>query len=147
MDKLPREKVRDYIMFCADKLNLSENTIHSRINALKFYFEQILKQEKFLFDIPCPKKKKQLPNVLSIQQVELLFAQLEHLKHKTMLFLAYSGGLRVSEVVHLRPADIVSSRMIIHIRHGKGKKDRIVPLSMGILKLLRSYYIAYKPKT
>lgn len=147
VDKLPREKVRDYIVFCADKLNLSENTIHSRINALKFYFEQILKQEKFLFDIPRPKKKKQLPNVLSIQQVELLFAQLENLKHKTMLFLAYSGGLRVSEVVHLRPADIVSSRMIIHIRHGKGKKDRIVPLSMGILKLLRSYYIAYKPKT
>ncbi|MGX7688140.1 tyrosine-type recombinase/integrase [Flectobacillus roseus] len=105
----------------------------------------MLKREKFFFEIPRPKKKLILPNVLSISQVEKLFSQLENLKHKTMLFLAYSGGLRVSEVVNLKIKDIHSARMVINIKGAKGKKDRMVALSEGILELLRKYYIAYKP--
>ncbi len=97
-------------------------------------------------EIPRPKKKALLPNVLSVSQVERLFSQLENLKHKTMLYLAYSAGLRVSEVVNLRVKDIHSERMVINIKGAKGKKDRTVALSGGILELLRKYYIAYKPK-
>lgn len=98
------------------------------------------------FDIPRPKKKISLPNVLSVSQIEKLFGQLENLKHKTMLYLAYSAGLRVSEVVNLKIKDIHSERMVINIKGAKGKKDRRVALSEGVLALLRKYYTCYKPK-
>ena len=145
VNDLDSERLRRYFLYCTNTLKLSENTMHSRINAVKFYFEQVLKREKFFFEIPRPKKPLMLPNVLAISQVEKLFAQLENLKHKTMLYLAYSAGLRVSEVINLKVKDIHSARMVINIRGAKGKKDRTVALSVGILDLLRKYYVAYKP--
>lgn len=146
VNEIDSERLRKYFLYCANTLKLSENTLHSRINAVKFYFEQVLKREKFFFDIPRPKKPSVLPNVMAISQVETLFAHLENLKHKTMLYLAYSAGLRVSEVVNLRVRNIHSERMAINIKGAKGKKDRTVALSQGILELLRKYYTVYKPK-
>lgn len=146
IDELNPEKLRDYFLFCRNKLKLSENTIHSRMNAVKFYFEQVLKREKVFIEIYRPKKPILMPNVLAIGQIEKLFSQLENLKHKTMLFLTYSAGLRVSEVVYLRIKDIHSERMVINIKGAKGKKDRVVALSQGVLELLRKYYLAYRPK-
>jgi integrase/recombinase XerD len=146
VNDLSPERLKDYFVYCTNVLELSENTLHSRINAVKFYFEKILRREKFFYEIPRPKKKFILPNVLAISQVEKLFAQLENLKHKTMLFLAYSAGLRVSEVVNMKVADIHSARMVINIKGAKGKKDRTVVLSEGILDLMRKYYVAYQPK-
>ena len=146
VDALTPERLRDYFLYCTNTLKLSESTLHSRINATKFYFEQVLHRAKFFFEIPRPKKRFILPNVLAISQVEKLFAQLENLKHKTMIYLAYSAGLRVSEVVALKIKDIHTERMVINIKGAKGKKDRIVALSPGILELLRKYYLAYKPK-
>ncbi len=147
VNELNADRLRDYFLYCTNTLKLSEHTLHSRINAVKFYFEKVLGREKFFLDIPRPKKPFQLPNVLAISQVELLFSKLENLKHKTMLFLAYSAGLRVSEVVSLRVKDIHSARMVINIKGAKGKKDRMVILSQGILELLRKYYVAYRPKS
>lgn len=144
--ELSAERLRDYFLYCTNTLKLSENTLHSRINAAKFYFEQVLHREKFFFEIPRPKRPVKLPNVLAISQVEKLFAQLENLKHKTMIYLAYSAGLRVSEVINLRIKDIHSERMVINIKGAKGKKDRMVALSQGILELLRKYYVVYQPK-
>ncbi len=146
VDTLEVEQVRAYFLHCVNDLKLSENTLHSRINAVKFYFEQVLGRAKIFVEIPRPKKKVILPNVLAISQVERLFSQLENLKHKTMLYLAYSAGLRVSEVVNLKIKDIHSERMVINIKGAKGKKDRTVPLSQGILELLRKYYITYQPQ-
>ena len=146
VDGLTPERLRAYFLYCINTLNLSENTVHSRMNAVKFYFEQVLGRERMFLEIPRPKKKLILPNVLAISQVEKLFSKLENLKHKTMLFLAYSAGLRVSEVVNLKVLDIHSERMVINIKGAKGKKDRTVVLSQGILELLRKYYLAYRPK-
>lgn len=146
VDSLSTEQLRAYFLHCVNDLKLSENTLHSRINAVKFYFEQVLGREKLFVEIPRPKKRVILPNVLAISQVERLFSQLENLKHKTMLYLAYSAGLRVSEVVNLKVRDIHSERMVINIKGAKGKKDRTVALSQGILELLRKYYIAYRPQ-
>ncbi len=146
VDDLDADRLRGYFLYCINTLKLSENTLHSRINAVKFYFEQVLKREKFFFEIPRPKKPSILPNVLAISQVEKLFSNLENLKHKTMLYLAYSAGLRVSEVVNLKIKDIHSERMVINIKGAKGKKDRTVSLSEGILELLRKYYTVYTPK-
>ena len=146
VDELDANRLRDYFVYCTNALRLSENTLHSRINAVKFYYEKVLGRVRFFYEIPRPKKPILLPNVLAISQVERLFMQLENLKHKTMLYLAYSAGLRVSEVVNLRVKDIHSARMVINIKGAKGKKDRMVSLSQGILELLRRYYLAYKPK-
>lgn len=146
VESLNAERLRSYFLYCINTLRLSENTLHSRINAIKFYFEQVLHRERFFFEIPRPKKRTILPNVLAISQVERLFSHLENLKHKTMLYLAYSAGLRVSEVVNMKVNNIHSERMVINIKGAKGKKDRTVALSVGILELLRQYYKVYKPK-
>ncbi len=146
VDDLSPDRLRSYFLYCTNTLKLSENTIHSRLNAIKFYYEQVLHRERMFIDIPRPVKTVQLPNVLAISQVERLFAQLENLKHKTMLYLTYSAGLRVSEVVGLKICDIHSARMAINIKGAKGKKDRMVALSVGILELLRKYFSIYRPK-
>lgn len=140
------DELRRYLLYCLGPLKLTENTVHSRLNALKFYYEQVLGREKFFFEIPRPKKPIKLPKVISEEKVLEALLGMANLKHKTILLLAYSAGLRVSEVVNIKPVDIDSHRMQIRINRAKGKKDRMVTLSAHLLPLLRSYYIAYKPK-
>lgn len=139
------QQLRDYLQYCFEQLKLSENTLHSRINALKFYYEQVLKREKFFWDIPRPKKPLQLPKLLNEDELARLFNSIQNKKHKAILFTAYSAGLRVSEVVNLRLADIDGKRMQIHVRDAKGKKDRYVNLSPVLLDILRQYVKMVKP--
>ena len=146
VNKLTTDELRRYFVYCYEKLQLTENTLHSRINALKFYFEQVLGREKFFWEIPRPKKPLLLPKVLGEDELDKLFKGLENIKHKAMLFTAYSAGLRVSEVAALRIKDIDSGRMQILIEQAKGKKDRYVTLSPVLLDILRSYIKKYKPK-
>lgn len=146
VDSMNSERHRAYFLYCIGTLKLSENTVHSRMNAVKFYFEQILNREKFFLEIPRPKKPYLLPNVLAIAELERLFATIDNLKHKTMVYLAYSAGMHVSEVVNIKVSHIHSARMVINLKGAKGKKDRTVNLSLGILELLRKYYKVYKPK-
>jgi integrase/recombinase XerD len=134
-----------YLLWCIKK-GLTEHSIHSRMNALKFYFEQVLKREKFFFEIPRPKRPMQLPKVLNETELKRMFAAVPNLKHKAILFTAYSAGLRVSEVVNLRIQDIDSKRMQIFIKRAKGKKDRVVPLSILVLDVLRQYIKIQQPK-
>ena len=94
-----------------------------------------------------PRRKYKLPNVLSKEEVKLILNAHSNIKHKTMLSLIYSCGLRRSELLNLKPTDIDSKRNIVIIKQAKGKKDRIVPLSQKILIMLRDYYTTYKPKT
>ena len=144
---LSPERLRSYFLFCAKTLKLSENIIHSRINAVKFYFEQVLHRDKISFaEIPRPKKKSILPKVISKKEIAKLFAQVDNLKHLVMLKLCYGMGLRVSEIVNLKVSNIDSSRMAVHIEAAKGKKDRYVPLPSSILEELRIYYSNYRPK-
>ena len=133
------EQIRKYILYCIQKEGLHEFTIHSRINAIKFYFEKCLARERMFIDIPRPKKPLQLPKVLGEQELSRLFNALSCKKHKALLFTAYSAGLRVSEVVHLELKHIDSDRMQILIQRAKGKKDRYVGLSPVLLDILRAY--------
>ena len=135
---LTTEQLKRYLLWCIAQ-GLTENTIHSRINALKFYFEQVLKQEKIFFEIPRPKKPFLLPKVISEEKIIKGLFDIKNLKHKTLLLLAYSAGLRVSEVVSLQLTDVNSDRMQININRAKGKKDRVVTLSKSILEILRDY--------
>ena len=145
VDALTVADLKRYMVFAMEEKGISENTAHSRLNALKFYFEQVLGREKFFWDIPRPKKPTLLPKLLNEEEIRKLFNALNNKKHKAMLFTAYSAGLRVSEIVHLKIADIDSKRMQIFIARAKGKKDRYVNLSPVLLDILRKYMKEYKP--
>lgn len=140
------ERLSAYFFYCHKYFKLSENTIHSRLNALKFYYEQVLKREKFFWEIPRPKKHLVLPKVISEEKIIAGITKIDNLKHKALIATAYSAGLRVSEVVNLKISDVNSDRMQIFIARAKGKKDRVVTLSSFALKILREYYKKYKPK-
>ena len=143
-DELTAQRIKDYLQYCFEKLHLSENTLHSRINALKFYYEQVLQKDKFFWEVPRPKKPTILPKLLNEDEIRKLFKALTNKKHKAMLFTAYSAGLRVSEIVNLKIADIDSTRMQVFIERAKGKKDRYVNLSPLVLDILRKYMLEYK---
>ena len=143
---LSGDRIKSYILYCHQVLLLSENQIHSRINALKFYFEKVLHQEKLFFDIPRPKKPLLLPKSLSAEEVKKIIAHTENLKHRLVIKFVYGMGLRVSEIVNLRLEDIDSDRMVVLIHRGKGKKDRYVNLPRSILEELRLYYKQYHPQ-
>jgi site-specific recombinase XerD len=146
VDSLTPERLRSYFLYCS-KMKLFENLLHSRYNAVKFYFEQVLHCDKFFWeDIPRPKKKSSLPKVISKSDIAKIFAQIDNLKHSVMLKLCYGMGLRVSEIVNLKITDIDSDRMLVHIENAKGKKDRYVTLPLSILDDLRKYYKTYRPK-
>jgi integrase/recombinase XerD len=145
-DDLTPEHLKRYLVHCYDKLKLTENTLHSRINAMKFYYEQVLGREKFFWEIPRPKKQYILPKVLGESELKRLFNALQNKKHKAILFTAYSAGLRVSEVVNLELKHIDRSRMQLLIKNAKGKKDRYVMLSPVLLDILSNYYKTSKPR-
>ena len=145
-DEFTVQRIKDYLQYCHEKLKLSENTLHSRINSLKFYYEQVLKREKFFWEIPRPKKQLLLPKVISKEQIATLINSIENKKHKTIIMLTYACGLRVSEVVALKVHNVDGARRVIYISNGKRKKDRVVTLSPGMLIMLRDYYKAYQPK-
>ena len=115
------------------------------ISGIKKFFEY----KGYLYNkihIERPKKERKLPIVLSTGEVKDLFETITNLKHKALLSLVYSAGLRIGEAINLKITDIDSKRMLIHIQQAKGKKDRYTLLSTAFLKILREYYIAFKPK-
>lgn len=121
--------------------------LKQRIGAIKSFYKYTINQPLKFRYIEYPKKEKKLPKVIDQELIKSKLSNISNIKHKAILSIAYSIGLRVSEVVNLKIEDIDSKRMLIHIKNSKGKKDRIAPLSEYILKLLRSYYCEYRPKT
>jgi integrase/recombinase XerD len=126
--------------------NLSSSFQNQCINAIKLYFSISRKRKMDPQLVQRPRRSKPLPNVLSKEEVKQLLDVTKNLKHKMMLSLIYSCGLRSGELINLRPAHIDSKRMIVLIKQGKGRKDRIVPLSEKILLQLREYYKSFRPK-
>lgn len=136
--------IKDYLLYLAEEKQSATSTLNQAINALKFYYGTMLKK-KFLYDIKRPRKDKKLPVVLSAEEVAKILNSADNLKHKAILMLVYSAGLRVGEVVKLKPEDIDSKRMLIHIKGAKGRKDRYTLLSEKTLEVLREYWRQYKP--
>lgn len=126
--------------------NLSSSTQMSIINAFKAYFKEI-HGRKFNHEIlPRPKVEQKQPDILSIQEFQIILDSIVNLKHRTIVCLMYSAGLRVSEVINLELKDIDSKNNKINIRNGKGKIDRVVMLDNSILYLMRNYWEQYKTK-
>ena len=117
-----------------------------RINAIKFYYEKVLGRKKEYYRISRPRKESKLPTILTLGEIEVLFKAIINQKHKCILMTIYSGGLRRSELINLKIADIDSARMLIKICGAKGKKDRYTLLSEKLLSELRFYYIKYRPQ-
>ena len=147
VDSLLPKHIHAYLLWLIQKKGYSETAVHTAVNAIKFYFEQVEKKDKTYYDLPRPKKPLLLPNILAESEVAALLQKIQNLKHKVLIMTAYSAGLRVSELVRLQVKDIDSARMVIHIRQGKGKKDRLVPLSKTLLQHLRAYFKMYRPAT
>lgn len=115
-------------------------------NAIKLFFSKEFGLYLPIENIERPRREHLLPNVLSTEEVKKILGSCINLKHRAMLSLIYSAGLRRSELINLKLVDVDSGRMTLHVRQSKGKKDRTLPLSKKILELLREYFIAYKPK-
>jgi integrase/recombinase XerD len=122
------------------------NTRNHKLCAIKSFYEITVGMPLKLEKVPFSKKDKKLPIVLSVDEVQKMFSACENLKHKVILALLYSCGLRVSELINLKWSNIDRSRMIINIILAKGKKDRQVMLTPELLPLLEKYYLEYKPK-
>ena len=135
---LKKSVVKDYILSLSKK-NYSQSTIRQIRAALAFFFENVLKRDYMSDALPPMKRKKTLPKVLSKDEIEKFISSLKNLKHRLIVSLLYSSGLRVSEVVNLKSSDIDTRRNTILVRQGKGKKDRFTILSENVKKDLLDY--------
>ncbi|MBT3244780.1 MAG: site-specific integrase [Bacteroidetes bacterium] len=145
INEISQQDIQAFLLYLVQERQVSSSYQNQAINAIKFYFEKVLNGPRRIYYIERPRKEKILPSVLGEDEVKRILEQVKNLKHKCLLMTCYSGGLRISEVLNLKPIDIDSNRMLINIRGGKGKKDRVTLLSVKLLELLREYYRIYKP--
>jgi site-specific recombinase XerD len=141
---ISEEELRQYFLFLKNVKHYSRNTMTVAICGLKFFFEQTLQKEWTTFNIVRPAREKKLPVILSVAEVRQLLAQIRLQRYQVCLATIYSCGLRLQEGTHLQVADIDSARLMIHVRHGKGAKDRYVPLPKRTLELLRQYWQTHR---
>lgn len=136
---------KKYIQKLLEQDQISHSYANQFISALQYFYDKVL--HLTLPEFPRPKKEQKLPQVLSQQEVLSILESVDNLKHKTILYMTYAAGLRVGEVVRLQLSDIDSKRMMIRVCQAKGRKDRYVMLSEKVLKILRNYFLLYRPKT
>jgi integrase/recombinase XerD len=144
-EELGEAELKEYMLYLMRERHLSEGTFRFYVAALKFLYRTTLKRGWEVEKIRHPKREKKLPIVLDLSEVESLFSVTTNLKHKAILMLTYSSGLRVSETARLKITDIDSKRMTVRISQGKGGKDRYSILSETTLELLRIYWRRYHP--
>ena len=144
-DQLGPEHVRTYLLFLLNERKLAWGTIQGARSALKFLYTRTLKQTWFDQEVIKPKIRRKLPTVWSREEVCALLDAEMNTKHRALLALYYSAGLRCQEALDLKVIDIDSKRMVIHVREGKGKFPRQVMLSPKLLEILRVYWRWRKP--
>lgn len=147
LNEIRLDQINEYIHNLVTRQGISASQQNQRINAIKFYYEKVMGMERHYFSIDRPRKAKVLPHVLSKQEIQQIISNCHNVKHKCILSLIYSAGLRRSELINLKISDIHSERGLIRIESAKGQKDRYSLLSSPLLKLLREYYKQYKPLT
>lgn len=145
LDRASVEDVRTFQLYLIQEKKVAYSTFNQAVCALRFFYTHTLRVPWPVTMVPFGKRPKTLPIVLSRNEVDRLIQCTSNLKHRTFLMTLYSGGLRFSEAANLRIADIDSDRMMLRVACGKGKKERLVPLSPRLLKELRVYWKQYKP--
>lgn len=145
-DKLGEKEVKEYLLYLINEKHVSYATLTQSYSALRFIYETTLQRPWEVRRIPYPKTPRRLPTVLDRQEIDALLSVTANLKHRAILMMTYSAGLRISEVLHLKVSDIDSARMTVMVRQGKGKLDRYSLLSHVALDALRSYVRHYRPR-
>ena len=144
-DKLEQEQMRQYQLHLLQERKLAVDTIIGRIAALRFFYVKVLRRPYHQVDLVYPKQPSRLPTILSEEEVAQLLASANSAYHFVILMTLYSTGLRRAELCRLKVEDVDSERMVIHVRQGKGNRDRDVPLSPKLLEVLRDYWRWRKP--
>lgn len=145
-ERLGPEHVRAFLLHLINERGVSMSYCNQTRCALRFFYRVTLGRDDIGSSIAPARQPRTLPVVLSTDEVARFFAAVGNLKHRAILMTAYAAGLRVSEVTRLHVADIDSQRMVIHVRQGKGQKDRYVMLSPRLLEILRAYWKAVRPE-
>jgi site-specific recombinase XerD len=145
-EELGEEEVKEYLVNMLEHRGLSSGTYKYYAAGIKFLYRTTLNRGEVVEKIKYPKAKIKLPVVLDLSEVRTMLSVMENLKHRAVLTITYSAGLRVSETAHLKVTDIDSKRMMVRVRQGKGGKDRYTILSKTTLECLREYWRAYRPK-
>jgi integrase/recombinase XerD len=146
-DQLSEDDVKGFLLSIVRDRKLSQSSLKIAYSALRFLYETTLKKGWVIDRIPYPKTTKPLPHVIDMSTIQKLFDATVTIKQKAMLMVMYSAGLRISETARLKISDIDSTRMLIRVGQGKGKKDRYTLLSQVALETLREYWKEYRPKT
>ncbi len=145
-EELGTEEIREYLLYLKKEQKRAIRSLDVAYSALKFLYNTVFEKPWELSPVPRVKSEKKLPIVLSVEEINKLFSVIENIKHKALLSIVYSAGLRATEAVQLKISDIDSKRMQIRIENSKGAKDRYTILSENILKILREYWKVYKPQ-
>lgn len=145
LDSATGADIERFLHYITTERNVSSSYHNAAIGAIRIYYEKVLGRPEIVMKVERPRREKLLPEVLSEEEVVALFRSIGNIKHKCILMTVYSAGLRLSEVVALKPEDIDSNRMLIFVKGAKGKKDRYTVLSPALLKWLREYYQESKP--
>jgi site-specific recombinase XerD len=144
--ELTEQEIKSYLLYLKQEKKLAPNTYNTQIYGLRFFYCITLRQPLFRLNLPTTKVTYKLPDVLSTHEVERIIKAISNIKYRTLMMVIYGAGLRVSEAVNLRIADIDKDRMTLHIRCAKGGKDRYVILSAKVYSALRDYWRACKFK-
>jgi site-specific recombinase XerD len=145
-EDIDEAQISRYMMYLVEEKKVSISTQNTAINAIKFYLEHVMGGERRVYYTERPRREWKLPVVLSEEEVRALFWATTNAKHRCAMFLLYSAGLRVSELLRLRWEDIDADRKLIHVRSAKGKKDRVTLLSGYAYEYLRNYRDLYSPR-
>ena len=145
-ENISEEEIIAFLRYLVNERKISTSYQNQSINAIKFYYEKVMRGQRKVYMIDRPREERFLPEVLSTEEIKAILNNTINLKHKAVLMTIYSAGLRVSEAINLKIKDIDSQRMQIRIEQGKGKKDRYTLLSVKTLDILRQYVVVYKPK-
>jgi site-specific recombinase XerD len=146
INQITEKEIQNYLYYCKDKKSYSFSAMRQVVASIRYLYLKVLHKpvpESLIIKL---KKPITLPTVLSPKDISKIIFVTKNIKHKTVLLLIYSSGLRLGELLNLKIGDIDSESMKIHVKQGKGKKDRYIMLSENVLNLLRKYYKVYKPK-
>jgi site-specific recombinase XerD len=146
LEEISEEEIVAFLRYLVTERQVSTSYQNQSINAIKFYYERVLRGQRKIYSIERPRKEKYLPEVLSEEEVAAILKTITNLKHRALIMTIYSGGLRISELINLKVKDIDSRRMQIRVEQAKGKKDRYTLLGKKTLLVLRQYFAEYKPR-
>lgn len=138
-------QIKAFMLYLVNVKEIASSTQNQYINAIKFYYEQVLQREPQNYYWERPKLRKKLPHVFTETEIKQLLLNVHNIKHRCILLTIYSAGLRINELVNLKISDIMTNQACIHIQDAKGKKDRYTLLSNQLLLSLRKYYMEHKP--